>query len=164
METPTALDLALSALRDDKHLMYVEARVSGMKPAPAARIAGYKQSTHGYVLEKHPDIIAVMEAHYGQLRERVKVTHDQITDMFLDALPMVASATEQVQVAQALSRHMGFEQERTLRIKAEVEKSIHITGDLNVNTMHQLDEQQLLKLAGITEDDAPWIEGECSSG
>lgn len=164
MDDESAFDRALSALTKVKEIDYVQARISGMKPEPAARMAGYASPSYGYTLDKRPAITAVLDAHKQELRDRVKVTHDDITDMLLDALPMVETATEQVGVAMALNKHMGYEQERTLRIKAEVEKSIHITGTIDVNTMHTLSEEQLLEYAGIDALDAPWIEGEIADG
>jgi hypothetical protein len=160
MDEETAFERALSALSDPKQIDYAQARISGMKPPAAARIAGYVGVKYGYQVEQKPEIVAVLEAHRAEMREKVKVTHDDITDMLLDALPMVESATEQVGVAMALNKHMGYEQERTLRIKAEVEKTLHITGTIDVNTMHTLSEEQLLEYAGITALDAPWMEGE----
>jgi hypothetical protein len=156
----TDLELALAELSNPKEISYVQARISGMKPIAAARMAGYTKEAYCYTLEKRVPIAAVMEAHRNELRDKVKVTHDDITDMLLDALPMVETATEQVGVAMALNKHMGYEQERTLRIKAEVEKSIHITGTVDINTMHTLSEEQLLEYAGIDALDAPWLEGD----
>jgi phage terminase small subunit len=160
MDEETAFERALAEITDFKQLDYVQARISGMKPVAAARAAGYTSDGYCYTLEKRPDILAVISAHRAEIRDKVKVTHDDITDMLLDALPMVESATEQVGVAMALNKHMGYEQERTLRIKAEVEKTLHITGTVDVNTMHTLSEEQLLEYAGISALDAPWLEGE----
>jgi phage terminase small subunit len=151
---------ALSHVTDAKHLTYIEARVQGMKPNQAARMAGYTSKSRGSALEQMPVIAACITAHQQGVRKAISVTHDDITKMLMDALPMVESATEQVQVALALSKHMGFEHERTLRIKAEFEKNINITGTVDINTVHTLTEEQLLRLAGFDDgDEVPWIEG-----
>lgn len=155
-------DAALAKVSDAKELAYIEARVQGMRPDPAARMAGYASSSGGTKLEQRPHIKAVMDAHHNGIRAAISVTHDDITKMLMDALPMVENATEQVQVALALSKHMGFEHERVLRIKAEFEKNINITGHIDVNTVHTLTEEQLIRLAGI--EDVPWIEGEVAQG
>ena len=155
------LDEALADLKDPRELAYVNARVGGMKPMLAARAAGWTNDKGaGTRCERNPRIRAAMDAHYENVRAAIHVTHEEITQMLLDALPMVESATEQVGVAMALNKHMGYEQERTLRIKAEVAQSLVITGNVDVNTMHTLSEAQLLQLAGLQDGDVPWIEGE----
>jgi hypothetical protein len=151
-------DDALANVSDARELAYIEARVQGMKPDPAARMAGYAGTSAGTKLEQRPRVRAAVQAHFSGVRAAISVTHDDITKMLMDALPMVENATEQVQVALALSKHMGFEHERVLRIKAEFEKNINITGHIDVNTVHLLTEEQLIRLAGI--EDVPWIEME----
>jgi phage terminase small subunit len=147
----------LNEIDDIKELEYVKARVSGLKPAPSARIAGLDHK-HAKRYEIRPHIRAAIDAHRDGIRDEIKITHDDVTKMLKDALPMVASATEQVQVAQAIAKHMGFDVERTIRIKAEVEKSVNISGHVDVNQVHSLSEEELIRLAGLEE--VPWIEGE----
>lgn len=137
--------LSATAVLTPKEKIYVEARAAGSMPVAAARIAGYAEpDAKADELEKDPNMRVAIETGARLAMHKQEITRATVTEILLDALPLVTTATEQVAVGRELGKLHG--------VYAPSQHETKIDVNVRQEQLQRVSDEELMKMAGRTID------------
>jgi len=155
-EEMTEAEIAWSAMRhyadpeekltaQQEHLVFLLA--SGI-PAPAAcKAAGYK----GTQAMRNPKVQNAVKFVRTEQQGQVKVNRDKLTAMLFSAHAKAANATEEI----AAIRELGKMHDVYAQAQEDRKNNVHTAVQINNNTVHQLSDADLLRIAELSSDLTP---------
>lgn len=95
---------------------YIELRIQGLSPTPAARGAGASEGSYKQ-LENHPKVKAIIGEINKQALNKLVVTREDVIAGFLDAVNSAATSTELTAAWRELGKMIGAYEPEVLRIE-----------------------------------------------
>lgn len=141
LQAEQAVQLAWNEM--DRYMQtYVESRMRGMPPYPAARMAGYQNpGSKSKELEMDPRVTQYMRAqNIAKLHEQ-EITRQDVLNGLMDATRMATTATELVTAWREIGRLVGA-----------YEPTKHEVTITDQRQLQEMSDEQLQKLAAIDAD------------
>jgi len=141
LQAEQAVQLAWNEM-DQRMQTYVESRMRGMPPYPAARMAGYQNpGSKSKELEMDPRVTQYMRAqNIAKLHEQ-EITRQDVLNGLMDATRMATTATELVTAWREIAKIVGA-----------YEPTKHEITISDTRQLQEMSDEQLQKLAAIDAD------------
>lgn len=121
---------------------YVEARLAGTPPQPAARLAGYDNpAVRHWELEQDPRVLQYLRAAATARAHRQSVTRQDVLDGLMDATRMAATATELVSAWREIGKLIGAYEPQKYEVTVNDKRQLQ-----------EMSDEQLQQLAAIDGD------------
>lgn len=122
-----------------KEVVYIEARINGSLPVPAARLAGYPDADEAAARNEQNQLLrAAIRAQLQVSLHGRNITRDDVLAGFLDAVNMAQTSTELTGAWREIAKVVGAYEPK------KIDLTVH-----GINAIKEMTDDQLLEMAAV---------------